>query len=210
MMAVGLLAALTLTIVLVWAARDGEALEIGESAPSVHYASGDWQGHRWTATGGSSDRPRESRTEEPRYYERPAGEWGGMLVRRDMRPVCAEADGCGLALACIDGLCSPCRGDRDCAYAEICALDHCLREELGECTSAAECPEDSLCVLSGYSPGVRGNETMISWCLGRGGPVPEGVAKARGARAAGVPAADPPIAVGALIEQVRAARQERR
>lgn len=109
----------------------------------------------------------------PVYYERDPKEWQGMRVEREGQPPCSAADGCGLALACIEGRCAACRRDAECAKGEVCALDHCVRSERAECRSRSDCNESgAVCALSGYSGGdSRGNSEMRAYCL-----VPRGVA----------------------------------
>ena len=141
------------------------------------------------------------------FFPRPPSEWQGMRVRSDLRPLCVREDGCGLALACLDGRCGPCRSDFDCAPGEVCALDHCLRGELTECTTSADCPEGAECVLSGYSRGIRGNETMRSFCLSEEGPTPESVRRIRSVRAEGTPAPPPPVSTDALFEDLATHRK---
>ncbi|AWV88284.1 hypothetical protein DN745_02585 [Bradymonas sediminis] len=55
--------------------------------------------------------------------------------------------------------------DRDCDGSEICALEHCVKAEDTECQSKNDCAQDELCILSGYSTGVRGNEEMTAKCI---------------------------------------------
>lgn len=108
----------------------------------------------------------------PRYRERPAGEWKGMRVDLNVRQTCRDSKDCGNALACLDRVCSPCNQDAQCGAREVCVLDHCVRDENASCRSRAECgavatgsePGDALCVLSGYSNNVRGNEEMRAFC----------------------------------------------
>ena len=102
----------------------------------------------------------------PRYHPRAAGEWDGMLVDTSRPQICETSENCGLALACADGRCGPCRRVRDCAVGETCVLDHCLLVDLVECRQKAECPgERQVCALSGYSPDPRGNEVLRAYCL---------------------------------------------
>ena len=47
-------------------------------------------------------------------------------------------------------------------------LDHCVLKQNVRCRSRRDCTEvgsDALCVLSGYSPGPRGNSAMTAECL---------------------------------------------
>ncbi|MGB5812361.1 MAG: hypothetical protein WBG86_17620 [Polyangiales bacterium] len=107
------------------------------------------------------------------YHPRADGEWQGMRVRIDQQAICQGESSCGLALACIDGLCSPCVADSECASGEACALDHCVREANLGCRSYTDCKEGSLCVLSGYSSGLRGNIDMRAYCLSPSGGTPQ-------------------------------------
>src|SRR5262245_16544198 len=66
---------------------------------------------------------------ERRLHPRDPGEWQGMRVNLDSQAFCADKNGCGLAMACIDGRCGPCRTAGDCAEGEVCVLDHCVRAE---------------------------------------------------------------------------------
>jgi hypothetical protein len=107
----------------------------------------------------------------PVYHPRPAEEWQGMLVDLSLQPGCNRPDGCGLAMACIEGHCGPCRADGDCAAGEACVLDHCVQSTGVGCRSVSDCAEVELCVLSGYSPGPRGNDALTAYCQGRSGGV---------------------------------------
>jgi hypothetical protein len=70
-----------------------------------------------------------------------------------------------MARACKAGRCTPCEADSDCAPAEGCVLDHCVKSVNVGCHRRADCGEGSSCVLSGYSGGPRGNEDMRAFCL---------------------------------------------
>jgi hypothetical protein len=107
------------------------------------------------------------------YHPRPEGEWQGMRERIDQQAICDGEASCGLALACIDGLCGPCLADSDCAAGEACALDHCVLETNLGCRSYTDCEEGSLCLLSGYSSGYRGNHDMRAYCLSPNGGTPQ-------------------------------------
>ena len=102
---------------------------------------------------------------ERHWHPRDPAEWQGMLVDMDFVPPCESPAGCGLARACKAGKCVACERDSDCAPAEACALDHCVASELAGCRSRADCPRESVCVLSGYSATARGNQDMRSGCL---------------------------------------------
>jgi hypothetical protein len=101
-------------------------------------------------------------------------EWQGMPIDATAdAPLCSRSADCGLARACIAGRCSACAGDADCASGERCVLQHCLVASAVECRSRSDCLRNGeLCVLSDYSSGYRGNETMRSACLGATGPNP--------------------------------------
>lgn len=105
------------------------------------------------------------------YFPRDENEWQGMLVGVMDRPYCEKSELCGLAGACVDNLCGPCRTDSQCGPGEVCVLDYCLLSANVACRSRRECFEQgSLCVLSGISSDARGNATMTSRCLApRGG-----------------------------------------
>lgn len=99
------------------------------------------------------------------FYHRPLDEWQGMRVSINEYADCSENGVCGLALACIDGRCEPCKAESDCIIGESCVLDHCVPERNVECSSRRDCPDEELCVLSGYSTDARGNSTMTATCL---------------------------------------------
>lgn len=101
----------------------------------------------------------------PKWQVRPAGEWDGMLVNLNVTPPCESPSGCGMARACKGGKCQPCVYDVECAPGETCVLDHCVKTENVSCRRRTECPEGSICLLSGYSNGVRGNENMKAYCV---------------------------------------------
>lgn len=101
----------------------------------------------------------------PRWQPRPAGEWEGMLVNLNVTPPCESPSGCGMARSCKSGKCQPCAYDVECAPGETCVLDHCVKSENVSCRRRSECPDQSTCLLSGYSNGVRGNENMKAHCV---------------------------------------------
>jgi hypothetical protein len=104
------------------------------------------------------------------YHPRPEGEWQGMRVNLALRATCERSEGCGLAMACREGLCGPCEADGECAGGEVCVLDHCVPRAQAACRSRSDCGEEELCVLSGYSSDARNNGGMRASCLaGRGG-----------------------------------------
>jgi hypothetical protein len=108
---------------------------------------------------------RAAATSGPNWAARPAAEWQGMLINLDFTPPCADSADCGLARACLDHRCVPCEDDEHCGKGESCVLQHCLRSELVECRHASECGPASMCILSGYSEGPRGNESTRAHCM---------------------------------------------
>jgi len=72
--------------------------------------------------------------------------------------------GCGLALACVNGKCTGCQNDEECMEGESCVLQHCILNSKIECFSKSDCPRNSLCILSGVSPGLRGNSKTTAYC----------------------------------------------
>jgi len=107
--------------------------------------------------------PRDTPATKEEYHPRPANEWQGMLVEREGQSECRRGHVCGLALACLQGRCGPCRSDRECETGEVCVLDHCLLQANVRCRSAAQCGQ-GLCILSGLSDDPRGNKEMRSLC----------------------------------------------
>jgi hypothetical protein len=137
----------------------------------------------------------------PEYQPRDKNEWQGMLVNMRMRAMCDTSVECGLAAACLDHLCGPCRADRECGPDEVCVLDHCLLARNTRCRSRRECPgEETFCILSGYSPDPRGNATMVAECHGSSGgtPLPADMKLAEG-----IPAPPPPVDTLDLMRSVR-------
>ena len=113
----------------------------------------------------------------PTLVGRATDEWQGMRVDESMATPCVTSASCGLARACIGGACLACREDEQCEPNERCVLDHCVRSENTECATRSECGVDELCVLSGYSPGGRGNADMKAACLSTSGGVEPEVVK---------------------------------
>ena len=101
----------------------------------------------------------------PRYKQRAADEWQGMLVDLSTQPRCLDGAYCGLARACIDEVCTACEKDSDCGPGEGCVLDHCLLASRIMCRSTNDCPDRSTCILSGYSPDPRSNGGMDAVCV---------------------------------------------
>jgi hypothetical protein len=158
-------------------------------------------GHPSNVTDGGLSMPADISQSDP-YFPRPQNEWRGMRVRRNFRAACTLPDGCGQALACLDGFCGPCRESTNCADGEVCVLDHCVLEALADCASGSECPVGNLCVLSGYSPGRRGNQTLRAFCLGPEGPSPDYVRRETDYRTPGSPAPAPPVSRRSMLEEV--------
>jgi hypothetical protein len=142
----------------------------------------------------------------PKYFPRPASEWQGMLVNTAMQATCEVSARCGLAMACHEGKCGACTADSDCAGGEVCAVDHCVRQEHAACRHRSDCAGNELCVLSGYSTDVRGNGDMTATCRADGGgsapPEPEKVARPSSRPAA--PAAVDPQAMMASVHDADA------
>ena len=118
----------------------------------------------------------------PNYQFRQHGEWQGMLVDRNVKQMCGNSNHCGNALACILGTCSPCTEDSHCGKkGVVCVLDHCVQEENVRCRTRSDCASesmradssDALCILSGYSAEVRGNEDMEAYCVDADGGTPQ-------------------------------------
>jgi hypothetical protein len=118
----------------------------------------------------ANDSPESSQRPPPRtpsYKARPQGEWQGMLVDLAVQPPCLDSSPCGLARACIQGVCTACSVDSDCAAGESCVLDHCVKNERVQCRSTKDCSDEGTCILSGYSSDPRGNSDMSSRCIAR-------------------------------------------
>ena len=110
----------------------------------------------------------------PSFRPRPEGEWQGMLVDESLQAVCGDEGVCGQAMACVSGRCGACQSDGDCEGGEACVLDHCVKSERVACRGRSDCRDaDSLCILTGLSPGVRGNESMSAVCSKSEGGVSE-------------------------------------
>jgi len=107
------------------------------------------------------------------YHPRDSAEWQGMRIDLRFQPACENSDSCGLAKACVNGRCGPCRVDRDCAKGESCVWDHCLRDGNIECRSTRDCSGNGAkCIYTGYSPDARGNGEMKALCVSLGKPPP--------------------------------------
>lgn len=102
----------------------------------------------------------------PRYHPRDPNEWQGQLINLDIHPECDTSSRCGLALACIKGLCGPCSEDAQCAQGEVCVLDQCLLSSNAKCRRRSDCPADEYCQLTGLSTDVRSNADMKALCSG--------------------------------------------
>jgi hypothetical protein len=96
-----------------------------------------------------------------------------MRLDLNMSPLCNSTRDCGLATVCKQHRCGPCSSDYECLKGEKCVLDHCLLAQQVECRTRHDCPEDALCILSGYSDGLRANAQTKAVCLAsRGGQAP--------------------------------------
>ena len=111
-----------------------------------------------------STHPGRAEMPPPDYFPRPKSEWQGMKIDMTLRPFCDETAQCALGLVCREEHCLPCLKDDECLADEVCVLDHCVRHELAECTQKADCGEEELCVLTGYSSDPRGNSSMRAVC----------------------------------------------
>lgn len=100
------------------------------------------------------------------FAPRDPEEWQGMLVNTTFQALCDRSSTCGLAMACLEGRCGPCSGDRDCEGGERCVLQHCVPTDQAICASRADCPAGEVCMLSGCSDDRRGNRSMKSYCSG--------------------------------------------
>ncbi len=153
---------------LFWVGSRREA-ETVPASPSVTTAtrSGD------SAAAAKETAPARGPAASPRSRETPprlATEWQGMKQDASITPPCYSSARCGLARACIDGVCVACLSDSECAEGEVCVLDNCLLGSQVECRKAADCDAGSMCVISGYSSDIRGNAETKAYCSsGRGG-----------------------------------------
>ena len=95
---------------------------------------------------------------------RSKNEWQGMLVATNVAPPCGSSAHCGMARTCVGGTCVGCESDSQCEDTAVCVLDHCVSKKLAHCRRKSECPGAHFCILSGYSPGPRGNADMTSFC----------------------------------------------
>jgi hypothetical protein len=107
-------------------------------------------------------------TAPPRFQTRAPGEWDGMQINLNVTPPCDTSAICGLARACVGGVCSGCKRDDDCVRGENCVLDHCVKNELIECRGTKDCTA-GVCILSGYSSTPRGNDGMKAYCVDNAG-----------------------------------------
>jgi hypothetical protein len=137
----------------------------------------------------------------PTYFPRDKDEWQGMLVSATLRPYCESSELCGLAGACLENLCGPCRADAQCASGEVCVLDHCLLAANVTCRSRRDCSDGAPCVLSGFSPDPRGNGQMKSWCNASRGGVPWKMPDLPIVKTG--PAPPPPVDTTELVDSVR-------
>ena len=101
-----------------------------------------------------------------RPHARDDSEWQGMLVDLSSQPPCETTAHCSLAKACRNGRCGPCSVDADCLSHESCVLDHCVPAPQVACRTRTDCTDErDLCVLNGYSEGLRNNADLRSFCL---------------------------------------------
>lgn len=100
-----------------------------------------------------------------KYHERDAREWQGMPIDVTRMPYCESSAQCGLARACVDAKCGPCRSDADCAPGEACVLNHCVIARLVGCRRQSECGAKISCILTGYTTDPRGNGGLSAICL---------------------------------------------
>ncbi|MFM2416164.1 MAG: hypothetical protein RL385_887 [Pseudomonadota bacterium] len=98
------------------------------------------------------------------FYPRDPDEWQGMLVQQVPVQHCSAEVACPLGMACNKDVCGPCTADSDCLAGESCALDHCVPKDQNGCRGREDCNDGELCVLSGYSSSLRGNDEMFSFC----------------------------------------------
>jgi hypothetical protein len=137
----------------------------------------------------------------PVLHPRDEKEWQGMLVNTAAQALCDSSSRCGLGMACHQGQCGPCAADSECAAGESCVLDHCVPAAQVECHSRRDCSgEETLCVLTGYSPDPRGNAGMKARCQQARGGTPAAAAEP----VAGVSAPPAEGAPQELLEAVRA------
>jgi hypothetical protein len=145
--------------------------------------------------------PTPGRGPVPVYHPRDKDEWQGMLVNMSMRAMCEASEQCGLAAACINQLCSPCRTDGECAKGELCVLDHCLLAKNVSCRSRRDCSgEEVRCILSGYSSDPRNNAELLAACKEAAGGQAQPPDRIQ---AKGKPAPRPPVNTAELIGSVR-------
>jgi hypothetical protein len=100
------------------------------------------------------------------FHPRAADEFQGRRISLD-GAICERSATCGMAKACIDGMCGPCSEDSDCEIGEVCVLQNCLLRENVSCRFRAECPdpEQQLCIFNeDDSPGARANSTLRAFC----------------------------------------------
>ncbi|MFP2933186.1 hypothetical protein ACLESO_50180 [Pyxidicoccus sp. 3LG] len=127
-----------------------------------------------------------------------------MLVDESLQAVCGDEGVCGLAMACVQGRCGACQSDGDCEGGEACVLDHCVKSERVACRGRSDCGEpESLCILTGLSPGVRGNESMSSVCSRSTGGSSEAPDTALTVAPTPAPKELPAVPLAKLLERAR-------
>jgi len=159
--------------------RSESAVQARQSAPILQkkLASSDFTNHlgisdhknpRHTPTTRSNSdahaEPSPSYQPELDFFPRRQGEWQGWLVNLGIRAPCSDHNICGLALACVSGLCGPCTEDWQCEDGEVCALDHCLRSGKAGCRSRDDCRAGEICLMNGAMLGLRGNAEVHTNC----------------------------------------------
>lgn len=140
----------------------------------------------------------------PSYRTRPEGEWQGMRVDESLQAICGDEGVCGQAMACMNGRCGACQSDGDCEGGEACVLDHCVKSERVACRGRSDCGEpDTLCILTGLSAGVRGNESMSAVCSKSEGGTSETPDTALAVAPAPAEKESPPVPLNRLLERAR-------
>lgn len=148
----------------------------------------------------------------PVLHPRAPEEWQGMKVDLSLQPPCLEALHCGQAMACdlAAHRCGPCAADADCGAGEACVLDHCVLDSNVACRRRSDCGEDALCVLSGLSPGARGNAEMRAYCQSNTDGEREETPPGEDQATARVPASapeHPEVYGGRLLDALRAEQE---
>jgi hypothetical protein len=84
-------------------------------------------------------------------------------------------------------------------------LDHCVKSERVACRGRSDCggDPDTLCVLTGLSPGVRGNESMSAVCSKSEGGTSESPDTALAVAPAPAAKEPTPVPLTKLLERAR-------